>query len=140
MRLALEAARRAARQGEVPVGACLVLAGEVIACEGNQMRALNSPFAHAEMLVMQQGLAKMATGRLDGYDLYITLEPCTMCAGAIALNHIRRLYYAADDEKMGNIAFFQSPRCHHRPEIYRGIAACEARDLLQNFFRHRREK
>lgn len=140
MQIALEEARQAALRGEVPVGACLVLEGQIIARAGNQMRARNNPMAHAEMIVIEQGLKLNQSARLDRCYLYVSLEPCTMCAGAIALVHIRRLYYAAQDKKMGNIAFFASPLCQHRPEIYGGIAEAEAQALIQKFFHDLREK
>lgn len=138
MSIALKEARAAAIRGEVPVGACLVLNDEVIASNGNRTQELKSPIAHAEILVIQQGLKALRQKRLDGCSLYITLEPCAMCAGAIALSHIKRLYYGADDKKMGNVGFFNSSACHHKPEIYKGIAAIEATTLLKSFFQNLR--
>lgn len=135
MSIALEEARAAAARGEIPVGACLTFNDEVIARNGNRTQELKNSLAHAEILVIQQGLKTLRQKRLSGCNLYITLEPCTMCAGAIALSHVSRLYYGAEDKKMGNVGFFNSAVCHHRPEIYSGIAALEATALLQAFFR-----
>jgi len=142
MRLALDAAARAGEDGEVPVGAVVARGGEVVAVVANRMRALGDPTAHAEMEAIRAALAVLGTGRLDGCDLWVTLEPCAMCAGAIAHARIDRLYYGAADEKGGAVAhgprFFTQPTCHHRPEIYGGIGEAESATLLKAFFAGRR--
>ncbi len=142
MRAALEAARAAAETGEVPVGAVLVHGGRVIAAAGNAPRGLADPTAHAEMRVIREGAALLGRERLEDCDLWVTLEPCAMCAGAIAHARIARLYYAASDPKGGAVEhgprFFAQPTCHHRPEIYSGIGESEAAELLRGFFRDRR--
>ncbi|MCW3846286.1 nucleoside deaminase [Sphingomonas sp. LB-2] len=142
MRAALEAARGAAQAGEVPVGAVLVQGGRVIVAAGNAPRGLADPTAHAEMRVIREGAALLGRERLEDCDLWVTLEPCAMCAGAIAHARIARLYYGASDPKGGAIEhgprFFAQPTCHHRPEIYSGIGEGEAAGLLRDFFRDRR--
>ena len=142
MRAALEAARAAAETGEVPVGAVLVHGGRVIAAAGNAPRGLADPTAHAEMRVIREGAALLGRERLEDCDLWVTLEPCAMCAGAIAHARIARLYYAASDPKGGAVEhgprFFAQPTCNHRPEIYSGIGESEAAELLRGFFRDRR--
>jgi tRNA(adenine34) deaminase len=142
MRLALDAAARAGEGGEVPVGAVVTRGGAVVAVVANRMRALGDPTAHAEMEVIRAALAALGTGRLDGCDLWVTLEPCAMCAGAIAHARIDRLYYGAADEKGGAVAhgprFFTQPTCHHRPDIYGGIGETESAGLLRDFFAGRR--
>lgn len=142
MERALALATEAAEHGEVPVGAVIVHDGEVIAAERNRMRERNDPTAHAEMMAIRAALEKRGTGRLDGCDLYVTLEPCTMCAGAIAHAKIRRLYYGAHDPKGGavenGVRFFSQPTCHHRPEIVSGIGERRAESLLRSFFVSRR--
>jgi tRNA(adenine34) deaminase len=142
MRLALDAARQAATNGEVPVGAVVTRDGQVVAVAANRMRAVGDPTAHAEMEAIRTALAALGTGRLDGCDLWVTLEPCAMCAGAIAHARIDRLYYAAGDEKGGAVAhgprFFTQPTCHHRPEIYPGLAEQESAGMLRDFFAGRR--
>ncbi|WP_288116672.1 nucleoside deaminase [Novosphingobium sp.] len=142
MRLALEEAARAAAEGEVPIGAVVVRDGKVIAAAHNQPRALNDPTAHAEMLAIRAALDRRGSGRLDGCDLYVTLEPCAMCAGAIAHARLRRLYYGAEDPKAGavdnGVRLFTQPTCHHRPEVIAGIGERRAAVLLQSFFRDRR--
>ena len=139
---ALAAAREAAAAGEVPVGAALVLGGTVLALAGNAPRALNDPTAHAEMRVIREAAAKLGRERLEDCDLYVTLEPCAMCAGAIAHARIRRLYYGAADPKGGAVEhgprLFAQPTCHHRPEVYAGIGEGEAAGLLRAFFKARR--
>lgn len=145
MQAALEQARAAAARGEVPVGAVLVNpAGQVVSAAGNRTRELNDPSAHAEMLVIREGCALAASERLAGYDLYVTLEPCAMCAAVIAAARIARLYYGAADPKSGGVAqgarVFAHPQCHHVPDIYDGIAAAEAEALLTGFFAHKRQK
>ncbi|WP_168193105.1 nucleoside deaminase [Rhodophyticola sp. CCM32] len=142
MQTALEEARTAAARGEVPVGAVIVQGGEVIARAGNRMRELLDPTAHAEMLAIRAACAALGTERLTGCDLYVTLEPCPACAGAIAAARVARLYYAAADPKSGGVVqgprVFDHPQAHHAPEIYGGIAEQEAAALLRDFFRSRR--
>ncbi|WP_374130464.1 nucleoside deaminase [Sphingomonas sp. 28-62-20] len=142
MRAALAAARAAALAGEVPVGAVIVQDGQIIATAANAPRALHDPTAHAEILAIRAAAVVLGRDRLDGCDLWVTLEPCAMCAGAISHARIDRLYYAADDAKGGAIAhgprFFTQPTCHHRPEVYAGIGEGEAAALLKDFFAARR--
>lgn len=139
MRLALEEARQSGERGEVPVGAVLVRKGIVVARAGNRMRETGDPTAHAEMLAIR---AAGSSERLTGTDLYVTLEPCTMCAAAISFARIRRLYFGALDPKGGavesGVRFFSQATCHHAPEVYGGIAEREAADLLLAFFKARR--
>jgi len=140
---ALTAAREAAGRGETPVGAVLVApSGQVLAVDGNRVRALADPTAHAEMLVLRAGAAALGEERLAGCDLYVTLEPCPMCAGAISLARVRRLYYGAPDPKSGGVAHgprvFSHATCHHAPEVYDGLGADEAASLLRAFFEARR--
>src|SRR6056297_3814712 len=138
MDVALEEARAAAKRGEVPVGAAIVRAGAVIARARNRMRALKDPTAHAEMLAIRAACAALGSERLAGCDLYVTLEPCPACAGAIGAARIARLYYGASDPKSGGVAqgprVFAHPQCHHAPEVYDGIAAAESERLLTSFF------
>jgi tRNA(Arg) A34 adenosine deaminase TadA len=143
MQRALAEAEAAAARGEVPVGAVLLgPAGEVLAAAGNRTEAEADPTAHAELLVIRAAASKLATPRLSGCDLYVTLEPCPMCAQAISLARIRRLYYGASDPKGGGVAhgpqIFQSSSCHHVPEVYGGIGERPAAELLRAFFRARR--
>lgn len=143
MALALAEARAAAARGEVPVGAVVVSAkGEVLARAGNRTLELKDPTAHAEMLVLREAAAKRGSERLTDCDLYVSLEPCAMCAAAISFARIRRIYFGAGDEKMGAVEhgprFFQQPTCHHRPEVYGGIGEREARELMQSFFNVKR--
>src|SRR5467141_3144542 len=142
MDLALKAAQNAGKAGEVPIGCVIVLNGEVIATAGNRTLTDRDPTAHAEILAIRQAAERIGTERLVDCDLYVTLEPCTMCAGAISFARIRRLYYGAPDPKGGavdnGVRFFASPSCHHRPEVYAGIGAKEACALLKGFFRARR--
>lgn len=142
MRAALSAARDAAAAGEVPVGAVIVHNGRVIATAANAPRALNDPTAHAEIRAIRTAAAVLGRDRLTGCDLWVTLEPCAMCAGAISHARIDRLYYAADDAKGGAVIhgprFFHQPTCHHRPEVYSGIGEEEASALLRAFFAARR--
>ena len=143
MRRALDAAAAAAKAGEVPVGAVLVdAAGAVIAASGNRVERDRDPTAHAEMLALRAGAAALGLKRLAECDLYVTLEPCPMCAAAIGLARIRRLYFGAYDPKAGGVEhgprIFEQPTCHHRPEVYGGIAERRAGDLLREFFRERR--
>jgi tRNA(adenine34) deaminase len=138
MDLALDLAAEAAAAGEAPVGAVIVEGGQVLAAVGNRMRAANDPTAHAELEAIRAALAVRGTGRLDGCDLYVTLEPCAMCAGAIAHTRIRRVVYAAADPKAGavdnGVRLFESPSCHHRPEIVSGIGEARASAMLKDFF------
>ena len=142
MRAALDAARAAAADDEVPVGAALVLDGQVIAVSANAPRALHDPTAHAEMRVIREAAARLGRDRLEDCDLWVTLEPCAMCAGAIAHARIARLYYAAPDPKGGAVEhgprLFTHPTIHHRPELYSGIGETEAAALLRAFFADRR--
>ncbi|MFP5509042.1 MAG: nucleoside deaminase [Alphaproteobacteria bacterium] len=143
MSLALEEARAAAGRGEVPVGAVLVDAGgRVLARAGNRTREWHDPTAHAEMLVIREGARVLGSERLTGCDLYVTLEPCPMCAQAISAARIARLYYGAADPKSGGVAqgprIFTHPQCHHAPEVYDGIGADAAAALLRDFFAARR--
>lgn len=144
MGLALDQARAAALRGEVPVGAVLADGDTVVARAGNRTRELSDPTAHAEMLVIREATARASTERLLGMDLYVTLEPCTMCAGAISFARLRRVYFGATDEKGGavvsGVRFFASPTCHHAPEVYAGIGESEAAEMLRLFFGHRRER
>ncbi len=142
MRVALEQAEAAAQAGEVPVGAVIARRGEVIAAAPNAMRTENDPTAHAEMMALRAAGRALGTSRLDGYDLWVTLEPCAMCAGAIALARIKRLYFAAPDPKGGAVLhgprLFAQPTCHHAPEIYPGIGEGPAAAMLRIFFKERR--
>lgn len=142
MALALEEAEAAAGRGEVPVGAVIVSGNTVIAKAGNRTRELADPTAHAEMLAIREACRKVASERLTGHDLYVTLEPCAMCAGAISFARLRRLYFGAADEKGGAVVngtrFFASPICHHAPDIYAGIGESAAALILKDFFRDRR--
>ena len=143
MEQALSEARAAAKRGEVPVGAVVVSPdGEVIATAGNQTRADNDPTAHAEILALRAACAHVGSERLAGHTLYVTLEPCAMCAGAIAAARIARLYYGASDPKSGGVAqgarVFAHPQCHHAPEVFDGIAAAESEAMLRGFFTARR--
>ena len=143
MTLALKEAQLAAGRGEVPVGAVLIApGGRVIASDGNRTRELSDPTAHAEILVMRHACRATGSERLMGFDLYVSLEPCAMCAAAISFARIRRLYFGAGDEKMGGVEhgarFFSQPTCHHQPDVYGGIAETEAARLLKDFFARRR--
>lgn len=142
MRRALEAARAAAAAGEVPVGAVVVLDGQVVATAGNAPRRLADPTAHAEMLAIRAAAAALGRDRLGDCDLWVTLEPCAMCAGAIAHARIARLFYGAPDPKGGAVEhgprFFAQPTCHHRPELFPGIGEREGAMLLRDFFAARR--
>jgi tRNA(Arg) A34 adenosine deaminase TadA len=142
MRLALDLAAEAASAGEVPVGAVIARGENIIATSANMMLAGNDPTAHAEIVAIRRAAEALGQSRLDGLDLWVTLEPCAMCAGAIAHARIARLYYGAEDPKGGAVAhgprFFQQPTCHHRPEVYPGIGAGEAAGQLRRFFAQRR--
>jgi len=143
MDVALAQAAAAGNRGEVPVGAVLVDAqGRIVAQEGNRTRELSDPTAHAEMLVIRETCQRLGLERLVGFDLYVTLEPCPMCAAAISFARIRRLYYGADDPKSGGVAngprVFSAKSCHHAPEIYDGLGAEQSAELLRSFFGARR--
>lgn len=142
MQLALEEARAAATRGEVPIGCVIVRDGEVVARAGNRTLADKDPTGHAELIAIRVAAAKIGTERLTGCDLYVTLEPCTMCAAALSFARIRRLYFGASDPKGGavesGVRFFDSPTCHHRPEVYGGIGEAECAALLREFFAARR--
>ncbi len=142
MRRALDEARAAAADGEVPVGAVVTRGGEIIASGRNRMRLDNDPTAHAEMVAMRTAAGVLGTPRLDGCDLWVTLEPCAMCAGAMALARVSRLYFAAPDPKGGAVLhgprLFGQPTCHHAPEVYSGMGEEEAGEMLKAFFRERR--
>ena len=142
MRQALAEARAAAEAGEVPVGAVLVHGGEIVARAGNAPRRLSDPTAHAEMLVIREAAVTLGRERLEGCDLWVTLEPCAMCAGAIAHARIGRLYYGAGDSKGGGVEHgarvFARSTCHHRPEVYAGLGEREASEMLRTFFAERR--
>lgn len=142
MRRALDAAREAAAAGEVPVGAVVVRDGAIVAVAANAPRRLHDPTAHAEMLAIRAAAEALGDDRLAGCDLWVTLEPCAMCAGAIALARIARVYYGAGDPKGGAVEhgarIFAQPTCHHRPELFAGIGEREAAGLLTDFFAARR--
>lgn len=142
MQLALEEARAAASRGEVPVGCVIVRDGAVVARAGNRTLADKDATAHAELLAIRQASVALGTERLTDCDLYVTLEPCTMCAAAMSFARIRRLYFGAADPKGGavehGVRFFAGPTCHHRPEVYSGIGESEAAALLRDFFAARR--
>jgi tRNA(adenine34) deaminase len=142
MDLALKAAETARKSAEVPIGCVIVLNNEVIATAGNRTLTDRDPTAHAEILAIRQATATVGSERLVDCDLYVTLEPCTMCAGAISLARIRRLYYGAADPKGGavdsGVRFFASPTCHHVPEVYSAVGEREAATLLRDFFKARR--
>ncbi|MFH6783175.1 MULTISPECIES: nucleoside deaminase [Methylobacterium] len=141
--LAFDAAREAASRGEVPVGAVVVRDGAVLSVAGNRPRADRDPTAHAEILAIRAACAAIGDERLTGCDLYVTLEPCAMCAGAISFARIRRLYFSAADPKGGAVEhgprFFNQPTCHHAPDVYGGLRESEAALLLRGFFRDRRD-
>jgi cytidine deaminase len=143
MAAALAEARAAAARDEAPIGAVIVdPAGRLIAAAGNRTRELNDPTAHAEMLAIREACARLGAERLNDCDLHVTLEPCPMCAGAIAHARIRRLYFAAADPKGGGVAHgarvFSHPTCHHAPEVYDGLGEAESADLLRAFFAAKR--
>lgn len=142
MDVALEEARAAAQRGEVPVGAVVVRDGRILARDGNRTRELRDPTAHAEVLAIRAACQEAGSERLPGAELYVTLEPCPICAGTISAARIARLFYGAADPKSGGVAHgarvFSHPQCHHVPEVYDGIAAAEAEALLKDFFAARR--
>lgn len=142
MRQAIELAANAAGEGEVPVGALVVRDGKVIATGTNAMRSTSDPTAHAEIVAIRRAAELLGNQRLDGCDLWVTLEPCAMCAGAISHARIARIYYAASDPKGGGVEHgarvFSQETCHHRPEIYAGIGEAQASAMLRDFFAARR--
>ena len=142
MDLALKTAENAGKAGEVPIGCVIVRGYDVIATAGNRTLTDRDPTAHAEILAIRQAAEKIGTERLVNCYLYVTLEPCAMCAGAISFARIRRLYYGAADPKGGavesGVRFFASPTCHHAPDVYSGVGESEAARLLKDFFRERR--
>ena len=143
MAIALKEARAAAERGEVPVGAVVARDGKVLARAGNRPRELSDPTAHAEMLAIRAACAATGSERLPDADLYVTLEPCAMCAAAISFARVRRLYFGAADEKGGAVLhgprFFMQPTCHHAPETYQGLGELESAQMLKGFFKAKRE-
>lgn len=142
MQLALEEARAAGARGEVPVGCVIVRNGEVVARAGNRTLADKDPTGHAELIALRAAASALGSERLTDCDLYVTLEPCTMCAAAMSFARVRRLYFGASDAKGGavenGVRFFASPTCHHKPEVYGGIGESECAALLKDFFQARR--
>jgi tRNA(adenine34) deaminase len=142
MSAAIEEARAAAARGEVPIGAVIALDGEIVAMAGNRTIEHQDPTAHAEVLAIRSACRILQSERLPGCDLYVTLEPCAMCAAAISFARIRRLYFGAEDRKGGavenGVRFYADPTCNHVPDVYSGMAAGEASQLLREFFRLRR--
>ncbi|MEO6382058.1 MAG: nucleoside deaminase [Nitrobacter sp.] len=142
MDLALKAAENAGKSGEVPIGCVIVRGNEIVASAGNRTLTDRDPTAHAEVLALRAAAKAIGSERLTDCDLYVTLEPCTMCAAAISFARIRRLYYGAPDPKGGavesGVRFFASPTCHHRPEVYPSVGESEAATLLRDFFKARR--
>jgi tRNA(adenine34) deaminase len=142
MELALDEARKAQDLGEVPVGCVIVRDGAVVATAGNRTLTDRDPTAHAEMIAVRGATRKLGSERLIGCDLYVTLEPCAMCAAAMSFARVRRLYYGAPDPKGGaidnGVRFFASPTCHHQPEVYGGISGAASATLLRGFFEARR--
>jgi tRNA(adenine34) deaminase len=143
MSLAFAEAESAAGRGEVPIGCVIVdQTGNVMAKAGNRTLEMKDPTAHAEMLAIREAAAKLGSERLAGCDLYVTLEPCAMCAAAISFARLRRLYFAVGDEKMGGVEhgprFFNQPTCHHAPEVYGGLSEARGQRLLREFFQDRR--
>jgi tRNA(adenine34) deaminase len=143
MAIALAEAEAAAMRGEVPIGAVLARGDTMLAKAGNRTREFNDPTAHAEMLVIREAARALSAERLNDVDLYVTLEPCTMCAAAISFARIRRLYFGATDKKGGavvsGVRFFASPTCHHAPEVYAGIGESSAANILKDFFKVKRD-
>ena len=142
MQAALDAARGAADAGEVPVGAVIIRGDQVLACTANATRCPPDPTGHAEIRALRMAAEKLGEDRLTGCDLFVTLEPCAMCAGAISHARIARLYYAASDPKGGAVEHgprvFEHPQCLHKPEIYSGMGEAESAHLLRDFFKERR--
>lgn len=143
MALAFDEAEAAAARGEVPIGAVIVQGNEIVARAGNRTRELNDATAHAEILAIREASGRLGQERLTGLDLYVTLEPCTMCAAAISFARLRRLYFGAADDKGGavvsGVRFYASPTCHHAPDVYAGIGETRAAEMLKSFFKDRRE-
>jgi len=143
MDLAFAVAQEAGEKQEVPIGAVVVLDGYVIGSSGNRTRELNDVTAHAEIMAIRMACEALGQERLSGADLYVTLEPCTMCAAAISFARIRRLYYGAEDPKGGGVdngvRFYQQPTCHHAPDVYSGIGETSSAQLLRDFFQSKRE-
>ncbi|WP_132559434.1 nucleoside deaminase [Rhizobium sullae] len=143
MEMALDEARAAGERGEVPIGAVVVLDGAVVARAGNRTRERNDVTAHAEVVAIRMACEALGQERLVGADLYVSLEPCTMCAAAISFARIRRLYYGAEDPKGGavdnGVRFYAQPTCHHAPEVYSGLNETESADILRTFFAEKRE-
>ncbi|MFJ6322799.1 MULTISPECIES: nucleoside deaminase [unclassified Rhizobium] len=144
MELALAEARNAGERGEVPIGAVVVLDNKVIARAGNRTRELNDVTAHAEIVAIRLACEELGQERLAGADLYVTLEPCTMCAAAISFARIRRLYFGAEDPKGGGVdngvRFYQQPTCHHAPEVYSGLGETSSAEILRRFFQAKRSE
>ncbi len=144
MELALAEARRAGERGEVPIGAVVMLDNKVIATASNRTRELNDVTAHAEIVAIRLACEELGQERLAGADLYVTLEPCTMCAAAISFARIRRLYYGAEDPKGGGVdngvRFYRQPTCHHAPEVYSGLGETASADILRGFFQAKRSE
>ncbi len=144
MELALAEARRAGERGEVPIGAVVVLESKVVAAAGNRTRELNDVTAHAEIVAVRLACEELGQERLTGADLYVTLEPCTMCAAAISFARIRRLYYGAEDPKGGGVdngvRLYRQPTCHHAPEVYSGLGETASADILRGFFQAKRSE
>ena len=143
MEMALKEARAAGDRGEVPIGAVVVVDGVAVASSGNRTRELNDVTAHAEIAAIRMASDRLGQERLAGADLYVTLEPCPMCAAAISFARIRRLYYGAEDPKGGavdnGVRFYAQPTCHHAPEVYSGFNETESADMLRAFFSERRD-
>ena len=139
MDYALKEAQQAMARGEVPVGAVVVHQGEILSAQGNRTRELNDPTAHAEILAIREAAAKLNSERIPGCDLYVTLEPCPMCAAAISHARIRRLYFGCDDPKAGavenGVRLYGQPTCHHKPEVYSGLSEAKSAQLLRAFFK-----
>ncbi|KZL18726.1 tRNA-specific adenosine deaminase [Pseudovibrio axinellae] len=140
---ALDEARAAERRGEVPIGCIVVKDGKVLSAAGNRTLELNDPTAHAEVLAIREAGKQLGSQRLEGCDLYVTLEPCPMCAAAISFARIRRLYYGAGDAKGGavdhGVHLYSSPTCHHAPDVYSGLAETDSAAMLKTFFKGKRE-
>ncbi len=143
MQIAMEEARAAGARGEVPIGAVITRKNQIIARAGNRTREINDPTAHAEVLAIRMACEVLQNERLGECDLYVTLEPCAMCAAAISFARIRRLYYASSDPKGGGVEygprFYSQPTCHHAPDVYSGIGEAEATALLRDFFKEKRK-
>lgn len=138
MQIAMEEARKAAQLDEVPVGAVVVWNGEIIAKAHNRTEEFYDPTAHAELLAIQEACEKLGAARIPECDIYVTLEPCNMCAAAISFARIRGLYYGAADPKMGGTHLYKHSTCHHKPQVYEGINESESAELLRKFFAEKR--